>query len=230
MTASSQLRIFRTMLLQYSCLPEVVSWASHYGSSFSSSKRHRCTWYIRQSRYPLLRVLSRCPRCYKRYSTLTKEGWEYQRCIARAEATLGWAGQDTAVSYGQVSSLAQRMSWAATRAGDIAEAEEDTKDHESIGSTGVEMALQEQRDRKHRRQSWGIRADLLFIVANWLDVIIDLYVYSLEKYIDKTHRCLILNMDQKFDLAKLSIVEEVFFDSHIEEHNGTCLEKTRVEL
>ncbi len=45
------------------------------------------------------------------------------------------------------------MSWAAIRAGDTAEAEEDTENYEPIGSTGIEMALQEQRGRKHRRQS-----------------------------------------------------------------------------
>jgi len=61
-------------------------------------------------------------------------------------------------------------------------------------------------------------------------VIIDLYIYSLEKYIDKTHRCLILDLDQKFDLAKLPVTGGAFFDSHMEEHNGTCLENTRVEL
>ena len=43
-------------------------------------------------------------------------------------------------------------------------------------------------------------------------------------------RGLILNLDQKIDLARLPVAGGASFDSHVEEHNGTCLENTRVEL
>ena len=43
-------------------------------------------------------------------------------------------------------------------------------------------------------------------------------------------RDLILDLDQKLDLAKLPVAGGASFDSHVEEHKGTCLENTRVEL
>ena len=39
-----------------------------------------------------------------------------------------------------------------------------------------------------------------------------------------------MDLDQKFELAKLPIAGGASFDSHMEEHNGTCLANTRVEL
>ena len=39
-----------------------------------------------------------------------------------------------------------------------------------------------------------------------------------------------LDLIQEVDLAKLPVARGASFDSHIEEHNRTCLEKTRVEL
>ena len=39
-----------------------------------------------------------------------------------------------------------------------------------------------------------------------------------------------MDLDQKFDLAKLPVAGGASFDSHMEEHNGICLEHTRVEL
>ena len=47
---------------------------------------------------------------------------------------------------------------------------------------------------------------------------------------NEIYRGLMLDLDQKFDLAKLPVAGGASFDSHVEEHNGTCLEKTRVEL
>ena len=44
------------------------------------------------------------------------------------------------------------------------------------------------------------------------------------------YRDLTLDLDQKLDLAKLPIAGGASFDSHMEEHNGTCLANTRVEL
>lgn len=43
-------------------------------------------------------------------------------------------------------------------------------------------------------------------------------------------RGLILEFDQKKDLAKLHIAKGASFDSHIEEHDARCLENTQVEL
>ena len=39
-----------------------------------------------------------------------------------------------------------------------------------------------------------------------------------------------MDLDQKLDLAKLPVAGGASFDSHLEEHNRTCLENTRVEL
>ena len=39
-----------------------------------------------------------------------------------------------------------------------------------------------------------------------------------------------MDLDQKFDLARLPIAGGASFDSYVEEHNGTCLGNTRVEL
>jgi hypothetical protein len=44
------------------------------------------------------------------------------------------------------------------------------------------------------------------------------------------HSALILNIDQKIDLAKLPIAKGASFDSHREEYNARCLANTRVEL
>jgi hypothetical protein len=44
------------------------------------------------------------------------------------------------------------------------------------------------------------------------------------------HSALILDIDQKIDLAKLPIAQGASFDSHMDEHNARCLENTRVEL
>jgi hypothetical protein len=44
------------------------------------------------------------------------------------------------------------------------------------------------------------------------------------------HRALILDIDQKIDLAKLPIAKGASFDSHMDEHNARCLTNTRVEL
>jgi hypothetical protein len=44
------------------------------------------------------------------------------------------------------------------------------------------------------------------------------------------HSVLILNIDQKIDLAKLPIAKGASFDSHREEYNARCLANTRVEL
>lgn len=43
-------------------------------------------------------------------------------------------------------------------------------------------------------------------------------------------RALILDIDQKLDLARLPVAEGASFDSHTEEHNARCLANTRVEL
>lgn len=47
---------------------------------------------------------------------------------------------------------------------------------------------------------------------------------------NEIYRGLMLDLDQKFDLAKLPVAGGASFDSHVEEHNGTCLENTRAEL
>ena len=47
---------------------------------------------------------------------------------------------------------------------------------------------------------------------------------------NEIYRGLVLDLDQKFDLAELPVAGGASFDSHVEEHNGTCHEKTRVEL
>ena len=47
---------------------------------------------------------------------------------------------------------------------------------------------------------------------------------------DRLYRGLLLDLDQKIDMAKLPIVKGAFFDSHIEEHNATCLANTRIEI
>jgi pantothenate kinase-related protein Tda10 len=44
------------------------------------------------------------------------------------------------------------------------------------------------------------------------------------------HSALILDIDQKIDLAKLPIAKGASFDSHMDEHNARCLTNTRVEL
>lgn len=44
------------------------------------------------------------------------------------------------------------------------------------------------------------------------------------------YRALLLDIDQKIDMARLSVAEGASFDSHSEEHNATCLRNTRVEL
>jgi hypothetical protein len=44
------------------------------------------------------------------------------------------------------------------------------------------------------------------------------------------YRALILDVNQKIDLARLPVAEGASFDSHMEEHNARCLENTRVEL
>ncbi|KAL8739579.1 MAG: hypothetical protein Q9190_007633, partial [Brigantiaea leucoxantha] len=52
--------------------------------------------------------------------------------------------------------------------------------------------------------------------------------FSLSLQVDQTG--LILDLDQKFDLAKLPVAGGASFDSHMDEHNRTCLVNTRVEL
>lgn len=44
------------------------------------------------------------------------------------------------------------------------------------------------------------------------------------------HSAVILDIDQKIDLAKLPIAKGASFDSHMDEHNARCLTNTRVEL
>ena len=46
----------------------------------------------------------------------------------------------------------------------------------------------------------------------------------------RLYRGLLLDLDQKIDIAKLPVVKGASFDSHIEEYNATCLANTRVEI
>ena len=47
---------------------------------------------------------------------------------------------------------------------------------------------------------------------------------------DRLYRGLLLDLDQKVDMAKLPVVKGASFDSHTEEYNATCLANTRVEI
>lgn len=44
------------------------------------------------------------------------------------------------------------------------------------------------------------------------------------------YRALILDVNQKIDLARLPVAEEASFDSHIEKHNARCLANIRMKL
>ena len=92
------------------------------------------------------------------------------------------------------------------------------------------MALQKQGDRKDRRQSREIRADLLPVTANRSSVIVDPNEELIREIANRLYRGLILDLDQKFNLAKLPVARGASFDSHQEEHNSKCLADTRVDI
>ncbi|PZD23658.1 WD40 repeat protein [Pyrenophora tritici-repentis] len=54
------------------------------------------------------------------------------------------------------------------------------------------------------------------------------HTFTLALQVDQTF--LVLNMDQKLDLAKLPVATGAAFNSHNEEHNARCLPNTRTEL
>ena len=61
-------------------------------------------------------------------------------------------------------------------------------------------------------------------------MISDLDHDSTKRLANGLYRGLILNLDQKIDLAKLPVAKGASFDSHSEEHNAKCLANTRVEI
>ncbi|KAI9764068.1 MAG: hypothetical protein M1840_008872 [Geoglossum simile] len=63
------------------------------------------------------------------------------------------------------------------------------------------------------------------IVAN-----LERYKQTLSLALQVDQMGLMLNLDQKIDLAKLPIANGASFDSHREEYNARCLANTRVEL
>ena len=61
-------------------------------------------------------------------------------------------------------------------------------------------------------------------------MISDLSLDSTKRLTDRLCRGLLLDLDQKIDLAKLPVAKGASFDSHLEEHNAKCLANTRVEI